>query len=567
MPSFELHLSYQVSYLINMKQIEIIKTYSQKRCLIVDDVPEVRTSLNRVLTDFGSNRVDTAGSAEEAIEICDRHQYDIVLADYNLGPGKNGQQLLEELRFHNLLLKSSLFIMITAENASHYVLHTLENQPDDYVNKPITKDSLRARLDQALLKNEALMPIKKALDLNKINTAISSCQALLDNNTKYKNDVKKIYGELLIKQSRFAEAQLVYSSTGADKRPLWAEIGIALTHILTKSYDEAESVLNALLSQNQYCVEAHDLLAQIYQEKDNLTRAQHQLSMAVQISPRSISRQRAMGKVSCLAGDRKASVRAYRAALKQSKGSCHETPEDYLSLAQGLIDYTEEKPEMLNQVSDELSETLKQLEKKYSSHPILTMRGKQLEADFFDLKGSKDLANKRTESALQIHSEIKYSVISNTPINISIACAKAFMDRGKYDEGEKLLQELSKVNDDPDLAIKIDKLLRDPVTKEGVLFAARQNKVGISLYQNKEYQRAQAAFEKVLCDLPNHIGLNLNLIQAIVSRSKEENLSQHEHKLLENSFQRIGAIDGQSKYSERFLYLKKQSEKIISDQC
>jgi len=112
-----------------MKQIDIIKTYGQKRCLVVDDVPDIRASLKRILIDFGSVNVDTAGNAEEAIDICQRNQYDIVLSDYNLGSSKNGQQLLEELRFHGLLKNTALYIMITAESASQYVLHALEYQP------------------------------------------------------------------------------------------------------------------------------------------------------------------------------------------------------------------------------------------------------------------------------------------------------------------------------------------------------------------------------------------------------------------------------------------------------
>ena len=94
-----------------MKQIDIIKTYRQKKCLVVDDVPDIRASLKRILIDYGSSDVDMAGSAEEAIEICEKKYYDIVLADYNLGPGKNGQQLLEELRFHGRLKHTAMFLL------------------------------------------------------------------------------------------------------------------------------------------------------------------------------------------------------------------------------------------------------------------------------------------------------------------------------------------------------------------------------------------------------------------------------------------------------------------------
>jgi hypothetical protein len=42
---------------------------------------------------------------------------DVVLCDYNLGDGKNGQQVLEETRVRNLMLPSSVWLMVSAEKA------------------------------------------------------------------------------------------------------------------------------------------------------------------------------------------------------------------------------------------------------------------------------------------------------------------------------------------------------------------------------------------------------------------------------------------------------------------
>jgi len=168
-----------------MKQIDIIKTYSQKRCLIVDDMPDARAQLMRILKDYGSSNVDSVGNAEEAVDICTKKQYDLVIADYNLGQGANGQQLLEELKHQKLLQNTALFIMITAENASHYVLHALEYAPDDFLQKPISRDSLRPRLDAALLKNEYLAEIKQALDQGKAGKAIGVAESLANQNHRF----------------------------------------------------------------------------------------------------------------------------------------------------------------------------------------------------------------------------------------------------------------------------------------------------------------------------------------------------------------------------------------------
>jgi len=148
-----------------LRQIDIIKIYSTKRCLVIDDFPEIRGSLTRTLRTFGAKSVDTAADGEEAIRQCTGHKFDIVLCDYNLGAGKDGQQILEEVRFLRVLLMTSLFVMITGESSREMVLGALECQPDDYITKPYTQASLKLRLNKAIIRHEALIHIKTDLNL------------------------------------------------------------------------------------------------------------------------------------------------------------------------------------------------------------------------------------------------------------------------------------------------------------------------------------------------------------------------------------------------------------------
>ena len=549
-----------------MKQIDIIKTYGQKRVLIVDDSPDMRTNMKRILVDYGSETVDTAANAEDAIELSQRFPYDMVISDYNLGAGKNGQQLLEELRFQSLLAHSALFIMITAENASQYVLHALEYQPDDYLSKPITHTSLRPRLDQALLKNETLLPVKRELDNHQPGKAIKLCEKFLESENRYRNDVIRIYAKLLTKQHNYQQALNAYSMLDPNRRPLWSLIGMSENYINLNIFVEADKILNRILEEAPHCVEAHDLLALSFEKQGNPNRAQHELEQAIKLSPFSVERQRKMGKISQKVGDIRASLNAMRTVIKQSKNSCQESANDLIDLVEGIAEIAQEPGEDLEKLNSESSELLKQLEKKYSTQPIFNMRGKLLEAEMHDLNGRKEQADALCQNALDIFANIKLTVIGNTPIQVCIDCAKAFMARGHYDEGEQLLQEVAKVNRDPQLAIAIDKLLRDPVTQEGIQHAAKENKLGISYYQKEDFKNAIGAFTKVLTELPNHIGLNLNLIQAIISKSKQSELTEKNMNQIDSSLKRIGAIDENSKYRERYQYLIKQYEKLKTAQ-
>ena len=549
-----------------MKQIDIIRTYAQKHCLVVDDVPEARAMLKRVLVDFGVKEADTVGNAEEAIDLCYKKVYDIIIADYNLGQGKNGQQLLEELRFHGLLKNTGLFIMITAENASHYVLHALENAPDDFLQKPVNRDSLRPRLDLALLKNEYLFPIKSALDDDKPNKATAIASDLAHTPHRFQNDAKKILGNLLLQQNKLEDAEDLYQSVDEDRLPLWAELGLAKAHYQRKSYEDAEHLLQRIIRENSYCVEAYDLLARVCEATHRPNQSQNALMSAVKVSPRSAPRQRELGRVSMDLEDENVSVHAFRSALRHSKNSCFEAADDFVNLAEGLSRLAQKSDsESAQKFLKEAHESLAAVEKRYGKNPIVMMRCKLVEAGMLEEQGDEEAAKRYTDEAAQMHASMRYSVIENTAVQLCIDCAKAFMDRGRPDEGEAILQELARLNTDAEQAIKIDRLLREPKTKEGVAYAAKRNKEGIEFYEQGKTEAALRSFREVLREIPNHIGLNLNLIQALISKNKISPLDKNELVQLSHCFQRIGEIDSTSSYAKRFDYLIKRYKKLLKD--
>ena len=147
-----------------MQKIDIIRIYEKKRCLVVDDLTEVRASYKRMLKSFGAIDVDTAANGDEAIQKCETNHYELILCDYNLADSKDGQQVLEELRHRELLKYTTLFIIITAEMSREMVLGAIENQPDDYITKPISQQTMRLRVDRAVIKHENLLANKTAIE-------------------------------------------------------------------------------------------------------------------------------------------------------------------------------------------------------------------------------------------------------------------------------------------------------------------------------------------------------------------------------------------------------------------
>jgi len=102
--------------------------FTNKTFLIVDDFQGMRTVLRDILRSMGVNAKDiaTAATGDEAISQLSQNRFDGVLCDFNLGHGKNGQQVMEAAKYRNLIGPSCAWIMITAEKTTDVVMGAAE---------------------------------------------------------------------------------------------------------------------------------------------------------------------------------------------------------------------------------------------------------------------------------------------------------------------------------------------------------------------------------------------------------------------------------------------------------
>jgi CheY-like chemotaxis protein len=76
----------------------IISPYRNKRILIIDDVAEMRSSIRSQVSSLGVEQTSVAATVRDALEMIKNNRFDIILCDYYLGGGTDGQQFLEFLR-------------------------------------------------------------------------------------------------------------------------------------------------------------------------------------------------------------------------------------------------------------------------------------------------------------------------------------------------------------------------------------------------------------------------------------------------------------------------------------
>lgn len=198
--------------------------YGALSILVADDFSSFRNTVFGMLQRLGVQTVDTAGNAESVIDICSRKAFDIILCDYNLGNGKTGQHVLEELRFKNLLPKRTVFIMVSAEAARTIVMSAYDCEPNDYLMKPITAGMLQQRIDRILLQRLAFSPVYKALDAGDMATAIDKLIDLSLAEDRYSTAAQKWLGELFIHDNQFDKAERLYRTALEFRQLDWAKL-------------------------------------------------------------------------------------------------------------------------------------------------------------------------------------------------------------------------------------------------------------------------------------------------------------------------------------------------------
>jgi pilus assembly protein CpaE len=115
------------------------------RVLIVDDIPETRDHLTKLLG-FESDIevVATASSGAEALELAGRHQPDVVLMDINM-PDMDGITTTERLSTH---VPTASVVMMSVQGEADYLRRSMLAGAREFLVKPFSSDELTGSIRQ-----------------------------------------------------------------------------------------------------------------------------------------------------------------------------------------------------------------------------------------------------------------------------------------------------------------------------------------------------------------------------------------------------------------------------------
>lgn len=305
--------------------------------LVVESQPTMRAQLRTMLSSIGVESAQYAVSAATAMKRLREKRFDLVLCEYNLGDGQDGQQLLEELRAHSIMPPDSVFVMISSERDVERITSACELRLNDYILKPLNAESLRARLLRAFDKRDAFVPAWQLAAIGDPLGAIEYCRIAADEHPQYLADFMRMQAELRASMGQISEAEALYREITAAHRTPWAELGIARMLALKKQYAQAEEVLAGLVARNPNFIEAYDLLAQVRERTGANADACSALRAATMLSPHRLQRLRTLGALYLKDGAAGEAVRVLADAVHKGRYSTFRDPEDHVRLVQAQL--------------------------------------------------------------------------------------------------------------------------------------------------------------------------------------------------------------------------------------
>ncbi|WP_342120151.1 tetratricopeptide repeat protein [Pseudoduganella sp. OTU4001] len=305
--------------------------------LVIEPNPSMRASLHNMLSLCGLDRIEDAASSNQAVRALETKTYDLILCEYALEGGQDGQQMLEDLRHHRLINAGTMFFMVTGEGQFSKVVSAAELMPNDYILKPFAADCMLERIWRAQDRRNALVPIHQLVDMGDLRAAIEACEDGEAAQPRFATEFRRMRAELHIQTGEPELAEPIYAALWESRHIHWARLGQAKTLYLRGRYDEARGMLEDLLGKNSRFLDAYDWLARTHEANGDLAAAQAVLNRAVELSPHAVRRLRRLGEVALEAGDIEAAERALKQVVSKTRYSEFRTPEDHAKLAQTLV--------------------------------------------------------------------------------------------------------------------------------------------------------------------------------------------------------------------------------------
>jgi tetratricopeptide (TPR) repeat protein len=511
------------------------------KVLIVDDFVNFRRTLKGMLASLGIAHIVDAFDGESALLRLSVSKYDIILCDYNLGPGKDGQQVLEEAKHYKYISYMNIFMMVTAENSMDMVMGVVEYMPDDYLMKPFTKQMLEKKLLSVLEKKIALREIIQTIEVMDYEKALTLCDEVIGKGPKHIREVLRIKGEIFVKIGDHQRTEAFYKEVSSMGKMPWALFGLGKCQYLQGRLEDAKETFTQLIKINDKVMAAYDWLAKVIDAMGNPQEAQTVLMKATEISPRALERQRELGAIAHRNQDLKTAVLSFKTAVKYGKNSAFKTPSDYTTLAKVLVDAnsSEEGLSVLRDAHQEFPRDLGAAVQLGLAESVVYQK-----------------LNRQEEARESINKVIRAAGKSavKLPADVELELAKSLILSGDSEKGKEIVRKLIKSNHENEELIADTKKMFEGLNmaQEGqelldaaVEEVAELNNEGVKLVKEGDLVKATSYFDKAAENLPDNTLINANAAYACMLEMKKNGKTYENIQKAQNYLERVYRNDPQ----------------------
>ncbi len=536
--------------------------YNKLRVLIADDFSSFRSTMNGMLSKMGIVQIEAAANGKELLRLCESKVFDLILCDYDLGPGKTGQQALEELHHRSLLPRKTLFIIVSADSAKDVVMASYDCEPDDYLMKPITAKMLHNRIARLLLRRDVLSPVHRALDAHDHGRAMSLLIDLSITEGRHAVHAQKLLGGLFVEQGELGKAEKLYTKALQTRQVDWARLGLARVKQHNGELDTAGAWLEKIVQENPLYLPAYDSLVTNWEQQGKAQLVQEVVQRSVEISPKSILRQKKLADVAERNGDLPTALAALRCTVRLGELSCHASANDSFNFARVASTSIDKSVFPVEPLGGESLQMIGLARTRFSLSKEQLLRADLLEGRLLALSGDLEGGKALLESLEGVNQSEE-----GDSLDVNIERVTALQAIGQKDRAEALLGDLLQIYayDQPALQ-RLDALLAEPVSEANRIMVATVNREGIDLYNQELFDEAINCFKKVSFSFPKHVGVHLNIAQAYIGKVQLLPGDKQTRALAQLALDDIALLiePGHSQYS-RFERLQNMVVEAIND--
>ncbi len=168
--------------------------------LLVEDEVKISDAVANIMTQKGI-QVDVADDGDVGLILADRNNYDVIILDIML-PGVSGLDILTHLRLKE---DYTTVLLLTASEAVHNRVNSLNTRVDDYMVKPFAMSELSARIG-VLAQRLQTTDISNKLEIGNVGLFVDKLLMEVDG-----EEVKLTFKETQVMQMFMCNPGIVFS--------------------------------------------------------------------------------------------------------------------------------------------------------------------------------------------------------------------------------------------------------------------------------------------------------------------------------------------------------------------